>query len=182
MKEQKLAEIAEYQKQLIDIGNYNYYQSAIDVFFYPSERLNIRLQTDLQTLRAELLEDQKTNPPFVKITITKYSDRLTEILNYYIGEGKFLGRPYPHIGKKLIKNSTEIIQILESLKNKLTNIVLEPETIEETLKYFERVDKLLTENIRLSKAIIKDISKRMTAINIRLDRDYTKYTLKNESL
>ncbi|MBZ3935312.1 hypothetical protein [Methanimicrococcus blatticola] len=175
--EKKLDQLNEYQKQMIDIENYKYYQHAIDVFFYPAERLNLRLKADLQALRAELVEDGKTTPPFVKIPISKYSDKLTEILDYYINEGKFLGRPYPHLGKRQVKNSTTIIVTLESIKNMMTDAILEENRVEDTLKQLDSVDKLLAENITLSKAIIEDISKKMTAINIQLGRDYSKYSL-----
>ncbi len=175
--EKKLDQLNEYQKQIIDIENYKYYQHAIDVFFYPAERLNLRLKADLQALRAEVVEDGKTNPPFVKITISKYSDRLTEMLDYYINEGKFLGRPYPHIGKRQVKNSTTIITTLESVKNKMTDTVLEEHRIEDTLKCLDKVDKLLSENITLSKVIMEEMSKKMTAINVRLGRDYSKFSL-----
>lgn len=175
--EHKLDQLIEYQKQMIDIENHKYYQHAIDVFFYPAERQNLRLKADLQALRAELIEDSKTNPPFVKITISKYSDRLTEMLNYYINEGKFLGRPYPHLGKKQIKNSLKIIVMLESIKNQLTDVVLETHDIEELVKCIEKADKLLSENVTLSKVIMEDMSKKMIAINVRLGRDYTKFSL-----
>ncbi|WNY23581.1 hypothetical protein MmiHf6_08900 [Methanimicrococcus hongohii] len=173
--EQKLAEIIEYQKQLVDIGNYNYYQSAIDNFFYPAEILNVEVKSQLQILRVEFTEDYKTNPPFVKASISRYSDRLAEILDYYVGTGKFHGRLYPHLGKKQIKNSIEVIVTLESIKNKLVDIVVDADEsdIEELCKSFDKVDKLISENISLSKSFIKDISKKMTAINIRLDRDLT---------
>ncbi|MDV0445061.1 hypothetical protein MmiAt1_06160 [Methanimicrococcus sp. At1] len=177
--EQKLTEMIECQKQLIDIGNYEYYQSAIDVFFYPAERLNIRLQSDLQALRAELLEDSKTNPPFVKVPISKYNERIREVLNYYIEEGKFLGRPYPHIGKKQVKNSAKIIRILRSIENKIAAVILEPETMDETLKCLDKADKLLGENIALSKIIIESISDEMIEINVRLNRDYSRYSYEN---
>ncbi|WNY23582.1 hypothetical protein MmiHf6_08910 [Methanimicrococcus hongohii] len=174
LTEQKLTELIEYQKQLVDIGNYNYYQSAIDDFFYPAELLNVKLKSDLQMLKMELIEDFKTVPPFANAPITKYSDRLAEITDYYIGEGKFLGRPYPHIGKKQIKNSTEIITTLESSKNCLTDMIYETHNIDGILNQIDKIDRLITENILYSKSIIKTISKRMTAINGRLNRDLTK--------
>lgn len=193
--EQKLTELIKYQKQankyqrqtienqrqLLDVINYNFYQHAIDDFFYPAEKQNIRLKADLQILRAELLEDSKSNPPFVNATISKYNDKLTEMLNYYITEGQTLGRPYPHLGKKQIKNSFKIITGLESVKNKMTVTIkkttIEKEELKELTDAIDKIDKLLSENVATSKEIIEDMSKKMIAINTRLSRDYSKYSI-----
>lgn len=168
----------EYQKQIIDIENYKYYQHAIDVFFYPAERLNLKLEADLQELQSKLAEDSKTSPPFVNTPISEYSDRFTEILDYYVNEGKLLGRPYNHIGKRQIKNSLEIILIMESVRNGATETIIEKQGTDELMKSLEKAQKLVTENVRLSKDIMREMAKKMLTINVRLDRDYSKYSLK----
>lgn len=180
--EQQLIQIIENQKQMIDIENYKHYQHAIDVFFFPAEVLNISLHVDLKALRADLVEDSRSNPPFAAIQVSKYSDRLSEMIDNYVNVGKNLGRPYANLGRRQIKNSLEIILMMESIRNKITQIVIEDQDANDVLKLMDKTEKLIFENIQLSREIMEILSKKMVEINSRLDRDYSKYSLKNKKL
>lgn len=175
--EQKLNQLIENQNRLIDIENYNYYQYVLQHFYNPCEERYVQTMADWHAFRVELRNDWESAPPFANAPITKYHDSLSRILDDFITEGKHLAKQFPQLSKKLKKIAIKFITTLESIKNTITEtIFITRESDGELLKNFEKADKTISDLVKLTRAIIEDISKEMAAINVRLGRDYTKFS------
>ncbi|WNY28081.1 hypothetical protein MmiEs2_02620 [Methanimicrococcus stummii] len=170
--------LIQYQKQNLAIENFKYYQTILEDYYVPSNKLLKQVRKDLNEFRAELKKDYELDSKFRHVSVLKYHEGLAKIVDEFIVKGQKLNNDHPYVGKEFNKDSIVVVISLESIKNLLTEqVFITHIDTGDVLKGFEKADAALLRLIELSESVITNIVRSLVTINSDLKRDFSNYCL-----